>query len=403
LDTFDLTVLRESISAGDTTETRIFLTASNDPPTWNLDRLIDRVVVNLCDSLTAPMGQGLRVKLEDMAALFVGIMEAKVAQYSAQYPELDLNDELTENVPDMFWSVDATSPLLYDRRSAPANLVMPCASEMEWYALEDANGTAVLTVATSTSPSGWLLPQMPGVRPYLGSFGDATKTSSSGAVDVGGGTLTIRAAIAPSKIPEGRTGQLNVKAQYHSESDSTAAAGVAITLDPHNCSVDPAGGTTDADGVFRATVTPQADVVSVAVSGVGIGGSSASATATASRGRNLLWECYDEYGDNCFHFPMVTDHGDTLANAIMWGYNPELDFVGGTWWWEVYDIDPVYKCVFKGFLMGSFRTAPNADCNGFTFEVTAFSIRYTVTVVVSKSQSGECIWTGTYTSAWVGP
>jgi hypothetical protein len=401
LDTFDLTVLRESISAGDTTETRIFLTASNDPPTWNLDRLIDLTVVNLCDSLTAPMGQGLRVKLEEMATLLVGIMEAKVSQYSGQYPELDLSDELTENVPDMFWSVDATSPLLYNRQSAPAGLVMPCASEMEWYALEDANGTAVLTVATSTSPSGWLLPQMPGVRPYLGSFGDATKTSSSGAVEVGGGNLTISAAIAPSKIPEGHTGQLNVQAQYHSESDSTPAAGVAITLDPHNCSVDPAGGTTDADGVFRATVTPQADEVSVAVSAVGIGGSSASATATASRGRNLLWECLKET-DNCAHFTMANEYGDSIATAMNpWGYNPGIDWVGGTWWWGVHDINPAFECEFEGTWMGPFNTVPNADYNGFTFEVIYNCSKYTVTVVVSKNESGECVWTGTYTRVYI--
>jgi hypothetical protein len=172
---------------------------------------------------------------------------------------------------------------------------------------------------------------------------------------------------------------------------------VAITLDPHNCSVDPAGGTTDADGAFRATVTPQADVVSVAVSAVGAGGSSASATATATRGPNLLWECYDEYGANCFCFTMaIADYGDNDANAIRWGYNPELDFIGGTWWWSVYDVDPV-NCLWNGYWMGPFTTTPNANLDGFTFDVRSGGWIYTVTIVVSKSQSGECVWTGTYT------
>ncbi|MFH1219250.1 MAG: Ig-like domain-containing protein [Candidatus Eisenbacteria bacterium] len=401
LDTFDLTALRASISPGDTTETRIFLTASNDPPQMNLNRLIDQTIINLCDSLTAPMAQGLRARLEDVAVLFLGTMEAKVAQYSAQHPELDLNDELTEDVPDMFWSVDATSPLLYNRQSAPAGLVMPCASVMEWYALPDANGTAILTVATSTSPSGWLLPQMPGVPPYLGSFGDATQTSNSEAVEVGEGTLTISAAIMPSKIPEGRTGQLTVQARYHTDSDSTPAAGAAITLTPHNCSVDPTGGTTDVDGVFRATVTPQADTASVTVSAVGAGGSSASATATAARGRNLLWECYDEYTDNCIYFEMeIPAIPGPVANGIRYDYQPELNSVAGNWWWNVYDID---QCMFKGYFMGAFGVAPNADCNGFTFEVQTSGWNLTVTILVSKNLGGECVWTGSCSGVVVNP
>ena len=399
LDTFDLEVLRESISPGDTTETRIFLTASNDPPAMDFDELIDHVVANLCDSLTAPTAQQVRARLEQQATLLYGEMTAAVASYAAQYPELELNPSLTERVDDMFWSVDVTSPLLYERKSDPDDIVMPCATVMEWYALEDVGGTVVLTVATSTSPNGWLLPQMPGVAPYLGSFGDVTKTSSRGVLQVDRGTLKISAAIAPSKIPSGRTGRLNVQARYHTESDSVPADDVAISLSPSNCGVDPTGGTTDAEGVFGSTVTPTGDMISVTVSAIGVGGSSASATATATRAPNTLLECYKEYTDrNCFHFKVLQESEDTLACAVRWSYNVEENLIGGWWLWNTSGVDSLDDCDFEGtYVGGAFLTSPNADCNGFTFDVGHGSWKYTVTVLVSKNQSGQCVWTGSYT------
>jgi hypothetical protein len=109
-------------------------------------------------------------------------------------------------------------------------------------------------------------------------------------------------------------------------------------------------------------------------------------------------ECYDEHDGCfyfCFYFTAVNAYGDSIANAIKGGYTPGIDLVVGQWWWYVHDTDPV-MCGSEGIWVGSFDTVPNADYNGFTFQVEGGSNKYTVTVAVSKSQSGECIWTGTY-------
>jgi hypothetical protein len=100
----------------------------------------------------------------------------------------------------------------------------------------------------------------------------------------------------------------------------------------------------------------------------------------------------------CFTMPSPSGDGSTWSNVIQYIYYPDGNHVRGNWYVAISNLDPAW-CLWDGHWVGVFDVVPNASLNGFTFTVTEGCYRYTVTIAVSKSQSGQCTATGTAT--WV--
>ena len=396
LDGIDLTVKYNTIAAGDTTEATAVVRASNAGSSTSLSATVDQILQGLGGLQSSSVGQALYNCLSSATQIVSTNLQAAVASYAAQYPELQLNSNLQSPVPAMQWKATASTSALYFWRTADPAVLIPCSNEINWYAPLSADGRAGVFVEPSDLSVAHLLAAPPGIS-YYGAFGDNVTGSNLVMVTVTtSAILNIGASITPSPIPEGQSALLTVHATYHSAGGTINAENVSLSLSTYRCTVGEANGYTDGAGMFATAVTPSqgADSVCVYVEGSGAGGTSASGTACAKAdqpvpdslrtcdGHYMYFLAPDPYGTHpirawVFRYAFYGPPPNNLANVSLFrdvtNWNPathQFDYgyaeAGqGTGTGSAMDFtcDPNYPLVYAGTATITMAESEDCECS----------------------------------------
>lgn len=265
IDELKLTVEKDMLLLGDTTDAKVHIKVSNNPPPVTMNDYFDQLVLGL-SLIPGASTLDLKTIFYKWALFFLNKLKSGLENYDEAHPDVALDIDFY-SVPDIEWEADITDPKYLGLVTGNAQIVSPLASEINWRASDNDFGTTAISVTPSSASDAILVPQsLGGIEYNAGAFGEDIFASNE--IDITVQSNLVMTIDFAQTISADGFNALEVRAGYLDNSGDTVwTPGINVTLTVDGGEAAENTGATDADGQFITLVSllPGFDQVIVGV------------------------------------------------------------------------------------------------------------------------------------------